>query len=120
VIFADTLASAQDKLEPGQNVLIVVDGEAEGEAVKVRVQTVQTLDEVLGKGTRQIAITATEKLQIGDLVKHLSREGSLEVKLVVVLREQAKAIEFSLGSNFSVSARQLSALKTLPGILHVS
>ncbi len=120
VIFADTLASAGDKLEAGKNVLINVEGEAEGEAIKVRVQAVQTLDEVLGKGTKQIAITATEKLQIADLMKHLSREGSLEIKLVVELREQAKAIEFSLGTNFSVSARQLSALKTLPGIVHVS
>ena len=119
VIFADTLASAGDKLEAGKNVLISVEGEAEGEAIKVRVQAVQTLDEVLGKGTKLIAITATEKLQIGDLIKHLSREGSLEVKLVVELREAAKAIEFSLGSNFSVSARQLSGLKTLPGIVHV-
>ncbi|MGO9483621.1 MAG: DNA polymerase III subunit alpha [Rhodomicrobium sp.] len=120
VIFADTLASAGDKLEPGKNVLISVEGEAEGETVKVRVQAVQSLDEVLGKGAKHIAITATEKLQIADLMKHLSREGSLEIKLVVELREQAKAIEFSLGSNFSVSARQLSALKTLPGILQVS
>ena len=39
---------------------------------------------------------------------------------MVELKEQAKAIEFSLGNNFSVSARQLSALKTLPGIVHVS
>jgi DNA polymerase-3 subunit alpha len=120
VIFADTLAAAGDRLEAGKNVLINVEGEAEGEAVKVRVQTVQTLDEVLGKGQKQIAITATEKLQIGDLSKHLSREGSLEIKLVVELRERGKAVEFSLGTNFSVSARQLSALKTLPGVVQVS
>jgi len=120
VIFADTLAAAGDKLEAGKNVLINVEGEAEGEAVKVRVQSVQTLDEVLGKGTKQIAITATEKLQIGDLSKHLSREGSLEIKLVVELRERGKAVEFSLGNNFSVSARQLSALKTLPGVVQIS
>ncbi len=120
VVFADTLALAGDKLEAGKNVLINVEGEAEGETMKVRVQAVQSLDEVLGKGTKQIAITATERLQIADLMKHLSREGSLEIKLVVELREQARAIEFNLGNNFSVSARQLSALKTLPGIVQVS
>ena len=67
-----------------------MEGEAEGEAIKVRVQTVQTLDEVLGKGTKRLAITATERLQVADLIKHLSREGNLEVKLVVQLREQAR------------------------------
>jgi DNA polymerase-3 subunit alpha len=119
VIFADTLALAGDKLEPGKNVLIHVEGEAEGEAIKVRVQTVQTLDEVLGKATKRIEITATEKLRAADLIKHLSREGSIEIKLVVNLRDPAKSVEISLGSNFSVSARQLSALKMLPGVLHV-
>ena len=120
MIFADTLASAGDKLEPGKNVLIQVEGEAEGEAIKVRVQTVQALDEVFGKGTRQMSITATEKLQMSDLLKHLSREGSLEIKLVVELRESSRAVEFILGNDFSISARQLSALKTLPGIVQVS
>ncbi len=120
VIFADTLAAADEKLEAGKNVLISVEGEADGEAMKVRVQSVQTLDEVLGNGTKQIAITATDKLQMSDLLKTLSREGNLEIKLVVELRQDAKAIEFSLGNNFSVSARQLSALKTLAGVLHVS
>lgn len=120
VVFADTLASAGEKLEAGKNVLIHVEGEAEGESIKVRVQTVQTLEEVLGKGTRHISITANEKLHIGELMKHLSREGSLEIKLVVELREASKAVEFSLGNNFSVSTRQLSALKTLPGILQVN
>jgi DNA polymerase-3 subunit alpha len=119
VIFADTLAAAGDKLEPGKNVLIQVEGEAEGEAVKVRVQTVQTLDEVLGKGQRQLSITATDWFQIADLMKHVSREGSIELKLVVELREASKAVEFVLGNNFSITARQLSALKTLPGILHI-
>jgi DNA polymerase III subunit alpha len=120
VVFSDTLAAAGDKLEPGKNVLIQVEGEAEGEAVKVRVQTVQTLDEVLGKGQRQISITATDRLQIADLMKHLSREGTIELKLVVELREASKAVEFVLGNNFSISARQLSTLKTLPGVLHIA
>ena len=119
VIFADTLTSAADKLESGKNVLIQVEAEADGEAIKVRVQTVQTLEEVLGKGTRQMSITATEKLQVGDLLKHLSRDGSLELKLVVELREASKAVEILLGNNFSISARQLSALKTLPGVVHI-
>ncbi len=53
VIFSDTLDLAGDKLEAGKNVLISVEGEAEGEALKVRVQAVQSLDEVLGKGTNE-------------------------------------------------------------------
>ena len=68
---------------------------------------------------RQISITATEKLQVGDLLKHVSRDGSTELKLLVELRGASKAVEIPLGNNFSISARQLSALKTLPGIVHI-
>ena len=42
----------------------------ECETVKVRVQAVQSLDEVPGKDAKQIAITATERLQIAVLMKH--------------------------------------------------
>jgi DNA polymerase-3 subunit alpha len=119
VIFADTLALAGDKLEAGKNVILHVEGEAEGEAVKVRVQAVQTLDEVLGKAERSLSIVVTDALQIADLTKHLSRDGSMEIRLVVELAELSKAVEIALGKNFSVSTRQLSALKTLPGVLRV-
>jgi DNA polymerase-3 subunit alpha len=119
VIFSDTLALAGDKLESGKNVLLHVEGEAEGEAIKVRVQAVQTLDEVLGKAERALSIVATDALQIADLTKHLGRDGSMEIRLVVELAEVCKAVEIALGNNFSVSTRQLSALKTLPGVLRV-
>ncbi len=82
-------------------------------------QAVQTLDEVLGKSERSLSIVATDALQIADLTKHLGREGTLEIRLVVEVPEARKAVEFALGNNFSVSTRQLSALKTLPGVLRV-
>ena len=49
-----------------------------------------------------MSITATEKLQVGDLLKHLSRDGSIELKLVVELREASKAVEILLGTNFAI------------------
>jgi DNA polymerase-3 subunit alpha len=119
VIFSDTLNVAGDKLEAGKNVLVHVEGEADGEAIKVRVQAVQALDEVLGKTTTQVSITATERLQVAELVKHLGREGGIQVTLVVQIPEAQKAVEFKLGDNFSISARQLATLKTLPGVLQV-
>ncbi|WKW50552.1 DNA polymerase III subunit alpha [Rhodomicrobium lacus] len=119
VIFSDTLNVAGDKLEAGKNVLVHVEGEADGEAIKVRVQAVQALDDVLGKTTKQLSITATERLQVAELVKHLGREGGIQVNLVVQIPEAQKAVEFKLGDNFSISARQLATLKTLPGVLQV-
>ena len=119
VIFSDTLALAGDKLNSGKNVLLTAEADAEGEGVKVRVRSVQALEEALGKGARGLAIFATDRLRVDELLKHLSREGSTEIKLVMELSEARKTVEFALGDNFSISPKQLSALRTLPGIVRV-
>src|SRR5262249_50795575 len=53
VIFSETLAASRHLLESGSAVLLTVEGERDGEALKLRVQSVQSLDE------------ATEGLQRG-------------------------------------------------------
>ena len=45
VIFSETLAASRPLLEAGTAVLLTVEGERDGEALKLRVQTVQSLDE---------------------------------------------------------------------------
>jgi len=84
------------------------------------VQTVQTLEEALGRGGRSIAIFAGRGLRVDDLAKNLARDGTTEIKLHLELAERGKVIEFALGANFTVSPRQLSALKTLPGVLRIA
>ena len=45
VIFSETLAASRHLLEPGTAVLLTVEGERDGEALKLRVQSIQSLDE---------------------------------------------------------------------------
>ena len=53
VIFSETLAASRHLLESGTAVLLTVEGERDGEALKLRVQSIQSLDQ------------ATEGLQRG-------------------------------------------------------
>ena len=45
VIFSETLAASRHLLEPGTAVLLTVEGERDGETLKLRVQSIQSLDE---------------------------------------------------------------------------
>ena len=57
VIFSETLAASRPLLEPGTAVLLTVEGERDGEALKLRVQSMQSLDEAangLQKGLKVV------------------------------------------------------------------
>ena len=119
VIFSDTLDAAGDKLDPGQNVVLSVDGEAEGDAAKVRVLAAQSLADAIGKTGAAIVISATANVRLDDLARLLKRDGTLEVRLKLALADQGSVVEFMLGSDFSATPRQVSALKALEGVVSV-
>jgi DNA polymerase-3 subunit alpha len=121
VIFSDTLQAAGDRLEPGKSVLLSVEGEAEGESIKIRVQSAAALDDALGRETKPVRIVAHEAIRFEEIAKHLSSEsGGSAVELVLRLPEQGREVAFNLGASFAMNARSLSALKTVRGVIAVS
>ena len=44
VIFSETLAQSRELLEPGTAVLLSVEGERDGDTLKLRAQTIESLD----------------------------------------------------------------------------
>jgi DNA polymerase-3 subunit alpha len=119
VVFSDTLNAAGDRLDAGKNVVMQIEGEAEGDAVKVRVLSVQSLEDALGEGKRSITIRASHDLRLDDLSKLLARDGDTEIKLALALPENGVEVEISLGALFAATPRHLSALKRLSGVSYV-
>jgi DNA polymerase-3 subunit alpha len=119
VIFSDTLAAAGDRLSAGASVLLSVEAEAEGETIKTRVQSVAVLDHALGRQAKPVRIVAHEGIRFDDIVKHLGGDGASEVRLVLRLSEQGREVEFALGGGFALGAKQMSALKTVRGVIAV-
>ncbi len=119
VIFSDTLTLAGEALEPGKAVLLNVEAELDGEAVKTRVRAAQDLDAALGRTRSSYCIVADARLAPTDLVKHVGREGSVALMLRMRLDDPAREVELRLGKNFEISPRQMGALKALPGVLEV-
>jgi DNA polymerase III subunit alpha len=125
VIFSETLAQSRHLLEPGTAVLLAVEGERDGETLKLRVQSIESLDaaaEHVQKGVKVVVDGTTAFVSQGTLaeIKQLLRPGGKStVCLGLALSDAGRELEIALPGGFDVSPVQKSALQAVPGVLEV-
>jgi DNA polymerase III subunit alpha len=130
VIFSDVLAQAGELLEPGTPVLLVVEAEHDGETLKMRVQSIESLDRAAARIERglRVRIDRTLAAKGADAIRHLqevlkpclqpgSRGG--EVRLVLDAATDAGPLEFALPNRYDVSPAQTGRLEAANGVLEV-
>jgi DNA polymerase III subunit alpha len=125
VIFSETLAASRPLLEAGTAVLLTVEGERDGEALKLRVQTVQSLDEAangLQRGLKVVIDGRAIQADGGwlDEFKALLKPGGRGVVfLSMALADRGREVEIAMPGRFDISPAQKSAISTVPGVLEV-
>src|SRR5262249_57530662 len=72
VIFAEALQQYRDLLEPGTAVLLLVGAEVQGDDLRVRIQTVEPLDQAAGKMQKAVRVFVRSEgpLEVGALPPH--------------------------------------------------
>jgi DNA polymerase III subunit alpha len=125
VIFSETLAAARSLLEPGTAVLLTVEGERDGEALKLRAQAVQSLDAAASSVQKgwKVVLDADRLAQRGgrdlaQLSEKLKAGGKGEIALSFLVHGREVNITFPQ-RRFDVSPAQKGAIATLPGVLEV-
>jgi DNA polymerase-3 subunit alpha len=127
IIFGDTLSASRDLLEAGTPVLLGLAAErVDGDTLKLRVDSIQALDAVVGNVDSQLRITfAPEKLSaqrlssaFAELRSHL-KPGRGEIRLVVALPEESREVEVALPGRYDVSPSSRGLLSTVPGVMAV-
>jgi DNA polymerase-3 subunit alpha len=125
VIFSETLAAARHLLEPGTAVLLTVEGERDAEALKLRAQAIQSLNEAasnIQRGLRVVldaqALSQTGSRELAALGERLKGRGKGEIALSFYVRGREVNITFP-ERRFDVSPAQKGALATLPGVVEV-
>jgi DNA polymerase-3 subunit alpha len=129
VIFSDTLNQCRDLLEAGTAVLLNVEGERDGDALKMRVQSLEALDKAVGgldQGLKVVldpVAVSGKKARLGDIKAHLKpgqngRKGG-EVRLVLPLGDQGREIEIVLPGRYDVSPNAAGRVSTIPGVVEV-
>lgn len=124
VIFSEGLSQFRDLLEPGSAVLLNVGAEAQGEDVRVRIHSVESLDEAAAKTQRGLRVFLESKEPIEPVAKRLiggtngRGEAAGEVSFVLML-ESGTEVEVKLPGRYPVSPQAAGAMKAVPGVVEV-
>ena len=118
VVFSETLSAARDLLETGSAVVVTVEGEADGEDVRLRITAVESLERKARRITRGLKIFAREAVDARHVRALLKNGGQAPVQLVL-MDEDLGEVDILLGEQFSISPQIKAALKALPGIIEV-
>jgi DNA polymerase-3 subunit alpha len=121
VIFSETLSACRPLLEPGTAVLIDVEAEADGEAIKVRVQRLVSLDKAAEQRATGMKVYVKDPMALAPLAEQLGDGGGQGTfRLVLTLPELAREVEFDLPQGIDATPKRRNALKSLDGIGQVS
>jgi DNA polymerase-3 subunit alpha len=137
VLFSETLALSRHLLEPGTAVIISVEGERDGEALKLRAQSIESLDKAAESVQRGVKVVLDGRSLKGgagggrngsanggggplaDLKALLKPNGKGTICLSIALEEKGREAEIALPGCFDISPAQKGALSTVPGVLEV-
>jgi DNA polymerase-3 subunit alpha len=121
VIFSELLSASRSLLEPGTAVLLDVEAEADGEAIKVRVQRLVSLERAAEARHSGMKIYLDDTRALGPLIEQLGRGGGQgQFRLVLRLDDISREVEFVLPQGIDATPKQRSALKLVEGVSSIS
>jgi DNA polymerase-3 subunit alpha len=125
VIFSEALAAARDLLVSGTPVLLRVEGDGDGDTVKLRAVSIESLDAAargVQRGCRVLlaASASTEcEATVVELRKQLKPGGRGEVRLIVPLSDEQGEVELSLPGRYELSHHEMSKIGQIDGVVSV-
>ena len=121
-VFSDTLEAARDFLEPGKNVVLMVEANLEGETLKLLARGVQPIDAVAaeaGAAAIRVHVNRPEALtSIATLLARLEGRQRAQVTLCVA-DEQGREIDLVLPKPYPINPQIKGALKAVQGVVMV-
>ncbi|WP_026380130.1 DNA polymerase III subunit alpha [Afifella pfennigii] len=121
VLYQESLVEWRDRLEPGQSYLLRLSAEAEDETedLRVRVLGVEPLEEAAARLSRALTVYLEEGGQVERVASHLAGTGEASVSFVLMRRAERREIEIRLPGQYQVTPQVASAIKAMPGVVHV-
>jgi DNA polymerase III subunit alpha len=119
MVFSELLGSKRNLLEPGQAVLVSVDGRLDGDQVKLLAQSVEKLEDAVANSAAGLRIVLSDPAALETLRKTLDgKRGRGRVTLVVPMPDESEA-EVTLPGAYSIAGGLRDAIGSLPGISQV-
>ena len=121
-VFSDTLEAARDLLEPGQNVVLTVKAELEGDTLKLLANAVQPIDQVADQaGAQALRIHLNRAEAAASIAALLAKvEGRTRAQITLcVADDQGREIDLTLPNAYPVTPQIKGAIKAMQGVLMV-
>ncbi len=116
--FADTLALQKEKLKSGQPLLLSIsaDKRPDDEQLRMNIQSVEYLSEVMAKTVSTLIVTIDNKQSIEALANVLNKEEKGRSKIFLKIPHNEYEVEIELRGGYALSPKTLELLHRLPGI----
>jgi DNA polymerase III subunit alpha len=119
IIFQEGLNQFRDTLEPGQAVIIVVQGQLEGEDVRVRIQSAEPLDKAAARLPTSLRIVLNDEKPLSEVASLLKDRGDGEVTIVLPLDGGTREVEMKLPGGIRATPQLAGQLRIVPGVIAV-
>jgi DNA polymerase-3 subunit alpha len=121
VVFSELLSASRPLLEPGTAVVLDVEAESDGEAVKVRVQRLASLERAAEAQHAGIKVYLDDTRALPLLVEQVGGHGGQgQFRLVLRLEDLSREVEFVLPQGIDATPKQRSALRLVAGVAAIS
>jgi DNA polymerase-3 subunit alpha len=120
VVFSELLAASRSLLEPGTAVLLNVEAEADGENIKVRVQSIVSLDKAAEARHAGMKVYVDDTRALAPLAEQVGPGGGQGQFRLVLRLDDSREVEFVLPQGIDATPKQRSALKLVEGVAAIS
>ncbi|WP_136646252.1 DNA polymerase III subunit alpha [Tabrizicola sp. YIM 78059] len=120
--FSEVLEASRDLLEPGQNVVLTVKAELEGETLKILAQSVAPIDSVAATaGAQDLRIHLARPEAVPSLASLLARvEGRSRAQITLCITDaEGREVDVTLPDTYPVTPQIKGAIKAIQGVLAV-
>jgi len=126
-MFSDVLDVARDHLEPGRSVVLTVEATLEGDELKLLAKAALPIDVALAgaasTGLRLFVDNAAAAPSLAARLAAITRDASARrrgpINLILMHPELPGEVEIALPEAYPMSPQVLSALKNVPGVVHI-
>ncbi|TAK98705.1 MAG: DNA polymerase III subunit alpha [Rhodospirillaceae bacterium] len=118
-MFSEVLAASKELLESGVPLLLTVDAQLEDDKVRLLVAKVDALERVIAARLKNLKLTVTPEVAVGELKEILQKDGRGNSRIVLTTRQNGHWIDVALPGGFAIQPKTLAGLKNIPGIADI-
>ncbi|HMM14166.1 MAG TPA: DNA polymerase III subunit alpha [Parvibaculum sp.] len=118
VVFSEVLGQSRDLMESGRSVVVSVEIDRSNDEVKLRAQSIRSVDEVVANAAAGMKIFVDAEEPLAALKSRLSERGRGLVSLVL-MGEGGREVELKLPGGYKVTPQIRGAIKSVTGVIEV-